>query len=162
MNWGRARRVHPCSSLTLAGRPLLHAMTDDQQTDLQHTQVLSSRELERAALSVPAPAPGRYLAVSSGGDVTLLDLRPGAVTRIGRGLTCDVHLDDVSVSRRHARIVERGGRPVLLDDRSLNGTYVNGQRVEAAMLSDGDEITIGRVVLRFVEVAGERSQRAAG
>ncbi|HEY8583415.1 MAG TPA: FHA domain-containing protein [Capillimicrobium sp.] len=133
-------------------------MTDDPQ----HTQILSSRELERAALSVPVPAPGRYLAVRSGDEMTLLALRPGAVTRIGRGLSCDVHLDDASVSRRHARIVERGGRPALLDDRSMNGTYVNGARVEAAILTDGDEIVLGRVQLRFVEVAGERAQRATG
>lgn len=135
---------------------------DDAQTDLQHTQVLSSRELERAAFSMPVPAPGRYLAITSGGDLTLLDLRPGAITRIGRGMTCDVHLDDASVSRRHARIVERGGRALLLDDRSMNGTYVNGQRVDAAILSDGDEIVLGRVQLRFVEVAAEGRARATG
>jgi pSer/pThr/pTyr-binding forkhead associated (FHA) protein len=143
-------------------QPLTGMIDDDQQPDPQHTQVLSSRELDRAALSVPAPAPGRYLAVSSGGGITLLDLRPGVVTRIGRGLTADVHLDDASVSRRHARIVERAGRAVLLDDRSVNGTYVNGSRIEAALLSDGDEIVLGRVQLRFVEVAGERAERATG
>ena len=133
-------------------------MTDD----LQHTQILSSRELERAAFSVPLPQPGRYLAVRAGEEMTLLALRPGAVTRIGRGLSCDVHLDDASVSRRHARIVERNGRAVLLDDRSVNGTHVNGRRVEAAILADGDEIALGRVQLRFVEVADERDQRATG
>lgn len=137
-------------------------MADEQPIDPQHTQVLSSRELGRAAFKVPAPSPGRYLAVSSGGEIALLDLRPGSVTRIGRGLTCDVHLDDASVSRRHARIVERNGRAVLLDDRSMNGTYVNGRRVEAAILSDGDEIALGRVQLRFVEVADERDERATG
>jgi pSer/pThr/pTyr-binding forkhead associated (FHA) protein len=56
--------------------------------------------------------------------------------------------------------VERGGRAVLLDDRSMNGTWVNGSRVEAAILSDGDEIALGRVVLRFVEVAEDRREAA--
>lgn len=127
-------------------------MTD---RDVEHTQVLSSRELERAALAIPKPAPGRYLAVRSSSEVVVLALRSGAVTRIGRGLSADVHLDDASVSRRHARIVERGGRLALLDDRSLNGTWVNGVRVEAAILADGDEIGLGRVAIRYLEVAAE-------
>lgn len=131
--------------------------------DPEHTQVLSSRELDRAAVSVQRPAPGRYLAVRSARKTTILPLRVGAVTRIGRGLSVDVHLDDASVSRRHARIVERGGRAVVLDDRSLNGTWVNGRRVEAAMLSDGDEIALGRVVLQFLEVADKAAgARATG
>ena len=122
--------------------------------------------MDRAALSVQRPQPGRYVAVRSATDTTtVLPLRRGHVTRIGRGLSVDVHLDDASVSRRHARIVERNGRAVILDDRSLNGTWVNGQRIEAAILSDGDEILLGRVVLHFVEVAedaGDAAGRATG
>jgi pSer/pThr/pTyr-binding forkhead associated (FHA) protein len=133
-------------------------MTD--QTDTEHTQILSSRELERAEITLPAPAPGRYLAVRSGTEMVVLPLRSGTITRLGRGLSAEIHLDDASVSRRHARIVERGGRAVLLDDRSMNGTWVNGSRVEAAILSDGDEIALGRVVLRFVEVAEDRREAA--
>jgi pSer/pThr/pTyr-binding forkhead associated (FHA) protein len=124
------------------------------------TQVLGFRELDRAAMAIQAPAPGRYLAIRSGGEVVLLAVHAGAVTRIGRGLSVDVHLDDASVSRRHARIVERGGRAVLLDDRSLNGTWVNGRRVEAAILSDRDEITLGRVVIRFLDVAASGTAAA--
>jgi pSer/pThr/pTyr-binding forkhead associated (FHA) protein len=133
-------------------------MTD--RPDIEHTQVLSSRELERAAFQVSTPSPGRYLAVQSGTELVALPLRPGAITRIGRGLSADVHLDDASVSRRHARIVERSGRAWLLDDRSMNGSWVNGQRVDAAILSNGDEIVLGRVVLRFVEVAAEQAPAA--
>lgn len=123
--------------------------------DIEHTQILSSRELDRAAFSLPNPMPGRYLAVQSGSELVALALHAGAVTRIGRGLSVDVHLDDSSVSRRHARIVERGGRAWLLDDRSMNGTWVNGERVDAAILTHGDEIVLGRVALRFVEVVAE-------
>ena len=138
-------------------------MTD--RPDIEHTQVLSSRELERAAFSVATPAPGRYLAVQSGAELVALSLHAGAVTRIGRGLSADVHIDDTSVSRRHARVVERSGRAWLLDDRSMNGTWVNGKRVDAAILSNGDEIVLGRVTLRFVEVAAENDlagDQAAG
>ena len=133
-------------------------MTD--RPDIEHTQVLSSRELERAAFQVPTPQPGRYLAVQSGSDLVALPLHPGAITRIGRGLSADVHIDDASVSRRHARIVERSGRAWLLDDRSMNGTWVNGKRVDAAILTNGDEIVLGRVTLRFVEVAAEQAGSA--
>jgi pSer/pThr/pTyr-binding forkhead associated (FHA) protein len=133
-------------------------MTD--RPDIEHTQFLSSRELERAAFQVPTPTPGRYLAVQTGNDLVALPLHPGSITRIGRGLSADVHIDDVSVSRRHARIVERSGRAWLLDDRSMNGTWVNGKRVDAAILTNGDEILLGRVVLRFVEVAAEQAPTA--
>ena len=133
-------------------------MTD--RPDIEHTQVLSSRELERAAFQVSTPAPGRYLAVQTGTDLVALPLHPGAITRIGRGLSADVRIDDASVSRRHARVVERSGRAWILDDRSMNGTWVNGKRVDAAILSNGDEIVLGRVALRFVEVAADHGRSA--
>jgi pSer/pThr/pTyr-binding forkhead associated (FHA) protein len=76
------------------------------------------------------------------------------VLRIGRSPAADILLDDPSVSRRHAVLVHRGGRAVLLDDRSLNGVFVNGERVGEAALHDGDAIVIGHVSLRYVEVTG--------
>ena len=60
--------------------------------------------------------------------------------------------DDPSVSRRHAIVLPRDGGTVILDDRSLNGVRVNGQRVMAQTLRDGDAITLGAVTMRFVEV----------
>jgi pSer/pThr/pTyr-binding forkhead associated (FHA) protein len=102
------------------------------------------------------PAPGRYLAAEEGGELVLFALgdRDGQSLHIGRSPASDILLDDPSVSRRHAVIAHRGGRAVLLDDRSLNGIYVNGQRVSEAALNDGDWIAIGHVSLRYVEVTG--------
>jgi pSer/pThr/pTyr-binding forkhead associated (FHA) protein len=74
----------------------------------------------------------------------------GAVTRIGRGVSCDVLLDDPTVSRRHALVVRREDVLVLLDDRSMNGTWLNGERISEAPLSDGDVIQLGAVQLSFV------------
>lgn len=72
-------------------------------------------------------------------------------TRIGRSETSDVVLDDPSVSRRHALIVRTPlGELRALDDRSLNGLFVNGKRVEWAALADGDELEIGRFRLYVV------------
>jgi pSer/pThr/pTyr-binding forkhead associated (FHA) protein len=69
-------------------------------------------------------------------------------TRIGRSLTADLRLDDPSVSRRHALIVDEPGKKLrVLDDRSLNGVFVNGETIEWGPLEDGDELTVGRYSL---------------
>ena len=73
----------------------------------------------------------------------------GPVTRIGRSLTADVYIEDATVSRRHALIVRQAGETVLLNDGSRNGTWLNGERVERAVLQDGDVVDLGRVQLRF-------------
>ena len=102
------------------------------------------------------PAPGRYLAAEDDGELVLFALgeRDGQSLHIGRSPASDIQLEDPSVSRRHAVITHRGGRTVLLDDRSLNGIFVNGERVGEATLTDGDWIGIGHVSLRYVEVTG--------
>jgi pSer/pThr/pTyr-binding forkhead associated (FHA) protein len=74
------------------------------------------------------------------------------VIHIGRGLSADLHLDESSVSRRHAILVPRTSGARILDDRSSNGTFVNGRRVQQADLSNGDVIVVGRVVLRYLEL----------
>jgi pSer/pThr/pTyr-binding forkhead associated (FHA) protein len=95
--------------------------------------------------------PGRYLEVEHADEVRLIPLeRP--LIHIGRGLTSDVRLEDVHVSRRHAIIAQRGDGVRVLDDRSSTGTFVNGREVTVAYLSDGDVLRFGRVVLRFVEI----------
>jgi len=72
-------------------------------------------------------------------------------TRIGRHPEAHILLDDVTVSRRHALVTVVDGHAVLTDQASLNGTYVAGERVDSHLLSDGDEIQIGRFHLVFLE-----------
>ena len=72
-------------------------------------------------------------------------------TRIGRSLAADLRFDDPTVSRRHALVVRQADGVRVLDDRSLNGVFVNGQRVEWHVLKDGDEILVGRHSLRFID-----------
>lgn len=69
---------------------------------------------------------------------------------VGRRPDSDVFLDDVTVSRDHAVIVRRGDDYYLDDCGSLNGTYVNRQRIESQRLSDGDELQIGKYKLAFL------------
>ena len=109
------------------------------------------RERQRAFARLPQIAPGRYLGIEDAGEIVLLPLAADVV-HIGRSPAADVVLDDASVSRRHALIARRGELTVILDDRSLNGIRVNGERVKEAPLSNGDVIAVGQVNLRFVDV----------
>jgi pSer/pThr/pTyr-binding forkhead associated (FHA) protein len=111
---------------------------------------IPDRERRRASLTMPRLAPGRYLAIEDGDDVVLLSLAADLV-HIGRSPAADIVLDDSSVSRRHALVARREGSTVILDDRSLNGLQVNGERVSEAVLRDGDTIIVGHVTLRYVE-----------
>jgi hypothetical protein len=96
--------------------------------------------------------PGRYLALRDDeGEVKVLPINQGW-TRIGRSATADIRLDDPSVSRRHALIVsEQPDALRVLDDRSLNGVFLNGEVVDWGRLADGDELAIGRFRLFALE-----------
>ena len=95
--------------------------------------------------------PGQYVAYQSGDDVVAYGLER-EWTRIGRSLAADIRFDDPTVSRRHALVVRQPDGLRVLDDRSLNGVFVNGERVEWSTLADGDEIVIGRHHLHFIDV----------
>jgi pSer/pThr/pTyr-binding forkhead associated (FHA) protein len=115
-------------------------------------------EETRAGLS----GPGRYLAFEQDGRIVVCPVSR-EWTRIGRSLAADIRFDDATVSRRHALVVSQAEGVRVLDDRSLNGVYVNGDRVEWAPLADGDEITIGRHSIFFLDTAtvGSASPAAA-
>jgi len=68
---------------------------------------------------------------------------------IGRQAECDVVLEDSNISRRHAEVRRQGEDYVLVDLGSTNGSKVNGTRVKQQALADGDEITLGKTLLRF-------------
>jgi pSer/pThr/pTyr-binding forkhead associated (FHA) protein len=100
--------------------------------------------------------PGQFLAYEDAGEIKVVPLER-EWTRVGRSLAADVRFDDPTVSRRHALIVRQADGVRVLDDRSLNGVFVNGERVEWHVLGDGDEIVVGRYRLHFLEVAPELS-----
>jgi pSer/pThr/pTyr-binding forkhead associated (FHA) protein len=114
----------------------------------------------RRSVEVETAPPGRYLLVEDGAERRLLPLA-AQTTSIGRGMSADVIVSDHTVSRRHALIVWRGSGTRVLDDRSTNGTWVNGRRVTEADLTDGDVIVLGRVVVTFSVVAGPAPGAAA-
>ena len=103
---------------------------------------------------------GDYLAFEDGDRVRVVPLQDGW-TRIGRSLSAHVRFDDPTVSRRHALLYRDSAGARILDDRSLNGVFRNGDRVELAELEDGDEIAVGRFRLFFVSLVPEREEATA-
>jgi pSer/pThr/pTyr-binding forkhead associated (FHA) protein len=115
------------------------AFTPDQAEEEQP-------ELEDFGIKGPA------LVVRSGGgragETFLLERH---ATTIGRTPECDIFLDDVTVSRRHAIVAHNEGRVEIEDLGSLNGTYLNRRRIESpAPLENGDELQIGKYRLTFL------------
>ena len=106
--------------------------------------------------------PGQHL-VFSDGETTRVERLVREWTRIGRSLAADIRFDDPTVSRRHALIVRQADGVRVLDDRSLNGVFVNGERVEWRALAHGDEIVVGRYRLLFADIdeAGAESAPAS-
>ena len=104
--------------------------------------------------------PGDYVAFMMGDRVRVVSLED-EWTRLGRSLSAQVRFDDPTVSRRHALVHRQDGTARILDDRSLNGVFLNGERVDWHELEDGDEIAIGRFRLYFISLADDRETDAA-
>ena len=114
--------------------------------------VVPRRRGRRAAHDLLDGLEGPALVVRAGGGRAGESFRPaGERTRIGRSPDCEVFLDDVTVSRNHAVLVERDGAFYVEDQGSLNGTFVNRSRIDNARLENGDELQIGKYRLTFVE-----------
>jgi predicted nucleic acid-binding Zn-ribbon protein len=103
---------------------------------------------------------GEYLAFDDGGEIRIVTLEDGW-TRIGRSLSAKVRIDDPTVSRRHALVHRDGDTVRVLDDRSLNGVFRNGRRVELEELRDGDTIVVGRFELHFLRLTADREHALA-
>ncbi len=112
----------------------------------------AEREMWLGEVRERIESPGEYIVYEESGDPKIVPLTR-EWTRVGRSLAADVRFDDPTVSRRHALIVRQADGVRVLDDRSLNGVFVNGERVEWRVLKDGDEIVVGRYRLGFLSVA---------
>jgi pSer/pThr/pTyr-binding forkhead associated (FHA) protein len=169
--------------LTLAGSDALTDCPGCAGRDFVRASLFSTERIaaghggssNEGTLSEPAPAdretqlveirerieePGQYLCYEENDQLHTLALTR-EWTRIGRSLAADVRFDDPTVSRRHALIVHQPDGVRVLDDRSLNGVFVNGARIEGKVLKDGDEIIVGRYRLSFIEVPGALEEGAS-
>ena len=128
-----------CGALLTKGEPTetTQALTADEVGDTIHD--------EMGGIDGPA------LVVRSGGGRAGESFKPtGPRTRIGRSPDCEIFLDDVTVSRNHAVLVEEDGSYAVEDEGSLNGTFVNRSRIDRAVLTNGDEVQIGKYRMTFI------------
>ena len=128
------------------------ALLEKGDTASETTQSLSPDEVGDLAHELLDGLEGPALVVRSGGGRAGESFRPaGERTRIGRSPECEIFLDDVTVSRNHAVLVERDGGFFVEDQGSLNGTFVNRHRIETSRLENGDELQVGKYRMTFVE-----------
>jgi pSer/pThr/pTyr-binding forkhead associated (FHA) protein len=106
-------------------------------------------DAEEVAAIGALPSGSALLVVKRGaadGSRFLLDTD---LSKAGRHPNADIFLDDVTVSRKHAEFIRVGRDFQVLDQASLNGTYLNGVRIDSAPLTNGDEVQIGKFKLTF-------------
>jgi hypothetical protein len=123
----------------------------DTEPILDSLALLEHRTRSRAIPRRRAPF-GHYLAFGHDGDEWFVPI-DARVTHVGRGLTADVRIEEQRVSRTHAILVRHGHHTRVLDNRSANGTFVNGRRIVVTNVTDGDVIRIGAVVMTYRQVA---------
>ena len=112
-------------------------------------EVETSEEHESGVADTLPPG-SALLVVKRGPNAGSRFLLDADVTTAGRHPDSDIFLDDVTVSRRHAEFLREGGGFVVRDVGSLNGTYLNRERIETSALAGGDEVQIGKYRLVFL------------
>ncbi len=144
--------VNFCSS---CGASLL-SVAPDTSVSMHPVEDLSEAVGDEAAVGLlELPRGVRMLVVARGPDVGARFPLESDVVQAGRHPESDIFLDDITVSRRHVEFVTRDKVTVVRDVGSLNGTYVNGERIDEAHLSSGDEVQIGKFKLLYLVAAGE-------
>src|SRR6266700_7756361 len=123
---GAERPGESTSTLSLAGTDLAEAEYEEPPAD--------------AAASEALPAGTALLIVKRGPNAGSRFLLDSDLTTVGRHPGSDIFLDDVTVSRRHAEFYRHGTGFIVRDVGSLNGTYVNRERIEETALNDGDAV----------------------
>ena len=99
--------------------------------------------------------------VFSEGDELRVVALIGDWTRIGRSTAADIRFDDPTVSRRHALIIREGELLKLVDDSSLNGIFVAGERIDRYTLVDGDSFLVGRYQMNFISITADVAAKGA-
>ena len=115
-----------------------------------------------AAILGTLPVGTALLVVRRGPNAGSRFLLDSDLTLVGRHPENDIMLDDVTVSRRHAEFYRQGHRFTVRDGGSHNGTYVNRERVEEAILSGGDEVQVGKFRLVFLPSQGSHAGHGRG
>ncbi len=137
-----------CSS---CGAVLEH--TEGDETTITFLPNEGAGEVAEEELTVTLDGPSEELGtlvVKRGPNAGSRYALEAEVVQVGRHPDSDIFLDDITVSRRHAEFVRQGSGYAVRDVGSLNGTYVNRERIEQAPLANGDEVQIGKFKLVFL------------
>jgi hypothetical protein len=126
--------------------------TTPVEPTLDTFRLLDHRSRTRANSSLSHAPRGHYLEIEDGARRRYLPLDQ-QITHIGRGFTADLRFEQSHVSVSHAILVRHGRHMRVLDNRSSNGTFVNGRRVAARNLEHGDVLRIGPVAMRYIVVS---------
>ena len=129
-------------------------------TDLAESE--NEEPLADTATGETLPAGTALLLVKRGPNAGSRFLLDSDLTTVGRHPGSDIFLDDVTVSRRHAEFYRHSGGFTVRDVGSLNGTYVNRERIEETDLSDGDEVQVGKFRLTFLGTRRSHAERGGG
>lgn len=130
---------------------------DPATTTITLSPVEAAGEASEEELSVSLgdwPAGVGLLVVRRGPNAGSRFALSEGTTTIGRHPDSDIFLDDVTVSRRHAEVLTAAGRFTVTDAGSLNGTYLNRERIDEAEMRSGDELQIGKFRLVFLHETG--------
>jgi pSer/pThr/pTyr-binding forkhead associated (FHA) protein len=152
------RHPKPYGPFGLAGEPLAPApqretrsLEPEDAAAVLDALPLLDHAIRRRTRSTMLVARGHYLAMQDGDETRLLRLE-ASITHLGRGSDAAIRFDEHRVSRSHAVLVRHGRHFRILDNRSSNGTFVNGRRITATNLESGDEILLGPVAMQYLVV----------
>jgi hypothetical protein len=135
---------------------VLPGSTDDTTVTFLPVEGGSEVAEEEVGVTLPELPQGTgMLVVKRGPNAGSKFMLDADVTRAGRHPESDIFLDDITVSRRHAEFARRERGYLVRDVGSLNGTYLNRERIEEAELASGDEVQIGKFKLVYLAGAAE-------
>lgn len=129
------------------------ALPDDHLNEVHQP---TSPGTEESISELELPAGSALLVVTRGPNTGARFLLDRHFMTVGRHPDSDIFLDDITVSRRHAEFRRENVTFRLVDTGSLNGTYINSQRVDSAVLADRDKIQIGNFRLSFITASSTK------
>jgi pSer/pThr/pTyr-binding forkhead associated (FHA) protein len=135
---------------------VLVAATSDTTVTIQPVEELADLTDDDAAVTLlELPRGVGMLVVKRGPNTGSRYVLESELTKAGRHPESDIFLDDITVSRRHAEFTTGEEGTTVRDVGSLNGTYVNRERIDEALLASGDEVQIGKFKLLYLLATGE-------
>ena len=135
-----------CSVMNAAGANFCVACG----AELPEPEEVTTGVFQQVGVDVAGPGEVGQLIVTRGSMASARFALGDDLTTIGRHPDSDIILDDVTVSRRHAEVRREEGQYLLSDVGSLNGTYLDNERIESAMLREGAQVQIGKFHMVFV------------